>query len=274
MHASLWRTSGFLWALALAWPQLSFLSSSPYPPNLTLSAPATGLKGPRPALSPDPTGSPSTLAVASAEWPVPQHLADPQQSTRTQPLPQRASPDPTPSQAYSSHKTGHSAQVNPSFPTSFGKVDTEQIRSPDKPPTLSSLPFTCWFDSPLVLPRPPAASCLSARTEPPRCSMEASSPGGPYWTGGLLAPPPPVADSAGRQWGRYARDKPSPRGGSEPGNVGEPPGPFLSLLPFPCGSHPERLGLSLPSQNWIRRHGSGQSIIKCLLSFPLLGCFL
>ena len=93
-------------------------------------------------------------------------------------------------------------------------------KSPDKPPTLSSLPFTCWFDSPLVLPHPPAASCLSARTEPPRCSMEASSPGGPYCTGRLLAPPPPVADSAGRQWGRSAHDKPSPQGGSETGNVG------------------------------------------------------
>ena len=48
---------------------------------------------------------------------------------------------------------------------------------------------------------------------------------------------------------------------------------FLSSL-FPCGSHHERLGLSLPSQNWVRRHGSGQSKMKCLVSFPFLGCFL
>lgn len=116
--------------------------------------------------------------MASDECPGPHHLADPQQPMRTQSLPQKASPDPTPSQAYSSHKTGHSAQVNPSFPTSFGKVDREQIRSPGKPPTRSSLPFTCWFDSPLVLPCLPAGSCLSARTEVPCCSMEASSPGG------------------------------------------------------------------------------------------------
>lgn len=38
LHASLWRTSGFFWALALAWPQLSFLSSSSYPPNLSFSS--------------------------------------------------------------------------------------------------------------------------------------------------------------------------------------------------------------------------------------------
>lgn len=150
LHTSLWSSSSFLWALAMAWPQLSFLSSSPCPPDCTLSAPATGLTGPGPPLSPDPTGSPSALAVASAECPGPHHLADLQQSMRTQPLPQRASPDPTPSQAYS-HKTGHSAQVNPSFPTSFGKVDTEQIKvqtnllpSPLFPsPAGSILPWSC-----------------------------------------------------------------------------------------------------------------------------------
>ena len=85
--------------------------------------------------------------MASNECPGPHHLADPQQSMRTQSLPQKASPDPTPSQAYSSHKTGHSAQVNPSFPTSFGKVDREQIRSPGQTPypLLSSLHLLVRF---------------------------------------------------------------------------------------------------------------------------------
>lgn len=33
MHTSLWSSSSFLWALAMAWPQLSFLSSSPVLPT-------------------------------------------------------------------------------------------------------------------------------------------------------------------------------------------------------------------------------------------------
>lgn len=35
LHTSLWSSSGFLWALALAWPQLSFLST---PPPVLLTA--------------------------------------------------------------------------------------------------------------------------------------------------------------------------------------------------------------------------------------------